>query len=124
MKTKHEPDRSVGRKAQEAGSPLQINPYLHVGCLVNRVPDRETASGAWERFRSAAERFLGHSPDWIGWVPADASVAESIEARSPVVLSHPKSAAAQAITTVARWGPIDYAKGTRPFFDGARNALR
>jgi flagellar biosynthesis protein FlhG len=101
-----------------------VNPYLQVGFLVNRVPDRETAAGAWERFRSAAERFLGHSPDWVGWVPADSAVSESIDARTPVILSHPQSPAARAIASVAEWGPIDYAKNTRPFFDRARNALR
>lgn len=102
----------------------RVNPYLQVGFVLNRSPSREVAAGAWERFKSASERFLGHSPDWVGWVPADPAVPESVEARTPVTLSHPASPAAEALATVADWGPIDYAKSARPFFERARDALR
>ena len=102
----------------------RVNPYLQVGFVVNRSPSREVAAAAWERFQSASERFLGHSPDWVGWVPADQAVPDSVEARLPVTLSHPGCPAAEAIVAVADWGPIDYAKSARPFFERARSALR
>ncbi len=101
-----------------------VNPYIRVGLVVNRTPTQEKADSAWERFRVASERFLGHSPEWVGWVPADPAVQRSVEARTPVTLLEPASPAARAISTVAEWGPIDHAKCARPFFDRARRALR
>jgi len=101
-----------------------VNPYLNVGLVMNRTPSREVAARAWERFKSASDRFLGHSPDFVGWVPIDPAVPESVEARLPVVLSSPESPAAKAFAGVADWGSIDYAKNAKPFFDRARGALR
>ena len=101
-----------------------VNPYIRVGLVINRVPSQEKAEAAWERFRGAAQRFLGHGPEWVGWVPADPAVARSIEVRVPVVLNEPEAQAARAITNISEWGPIEHAKGARPFFDRARGALR
>ncbi|MEW6073658.1 MAG: AAA family ATPase [Planctomycetota bacterium] len=101
-----------------------VNPYIRVGLVVNRTPTQEKAESAWERFRAASQRFLGHSPEWVGWVPADPAVPRSVEARVPVVLLEPASPAARALASVAEWGPIDHAKCERPFFDRARAALR
>jgi flagellar biosynthesis protein FlhG len=101
-----------------------VNPYIRVGLVVNRTPTREMADSAWERFRGASLRFLGHSPEWVGWIPADTAVARSVEARTPVSLLEPASEAARAIEVIADWGPIDHAKGARPFFERARAALR
>lgn len=102
----------------------RVNPYLQVGFVLNRSPSPEVAARAWERFKSASERFLGHSPDWVGWVPADPAVPDSVEARVPVALSCPESPAAQALATIADWGPIDHARSARSFFERARDALR
>ena len=101
-----------------------VNPYIRVGLVVNRVPDREGAQSAWDRFRNASQRFLGHQPELIGWVPTDPAVPRSVEARVPVSLLEPESSASRAIATVAEWGPIDHAKSARPFFERARSALR
>ncbi len=101
-----------------------VNPYIKVGLVVNRTPTQEKAESAWERFRAASHRFLGHSPEWVGWIPADPAVQRSVEARVPVLLLEPASPSARAMSTVAEWGPIDHAKCARPFFDRARSALR
>lgn len=101
-----------------------VNPYIRVGLVVNRVPTQEKAEAAWERFRGASQRFLGHAPEWVGWVPADPAVVRSIESRTPVVLMDPGCQAARAISNVSEWGPIDHAKSARPFFERARGALR
>lgn len=101
-----------------------VNPYIRVGMVVNRAPTLEHAESAWERFRAAAQRFLGHSPDWVGPVLADEAIQHSVEVRRPVALSVPASPAAQALARVAEWGPIDHAKSARSFFDRARTALR
>ena len=70
------------------------------------------------------QRFLGHSPEWIGWVPADEAVARSVEARRPVTLLDPAAPASRALAGVARWGPIDHARSARAFYERARAALK
>lgn len=101
-----------------------VNPDIRVGLVVNRVPDEHLALAAWDRFRAASQRFLGHQPEYIGWVPADPAVAQSVQQRLPVSLSFPESAAAHALGKVAAWGPIDHARTTSAFYDKARRALR
>jgi flagellar biosynthesis protein FlhG len=101
-----------------------VNPYIRVGLVVNRAPDEARAQSAWERFRSASQRFLGHAPELVGWVPYDPAVLRSVELRVPVALLEPESAAARAIEAVSRWAPIDEARAARAFFDRARAALR
>ncbi len=101
-----------------------VNPYIHVGLVINRAPSAEAAEGAWDRFKSAAQRFLGHTPEWIGWIPADMAVQRSVEARIPVTLKEPQSEAARSIQAVSEWEAIDRAHGARSFFESARSALR
>jgi len=100
------------------------NPYIRAGLVVNRAPDEGRALSAWERFQSASQRFLGHSPELVGWVPYDQAVLRSVENRVPVSLLEPDSPAARAIESVAFWAPIDQSRSARPFFDRARAALR
>ncbi len=101
-----------------------VNGGIRVGLVLNRVPDERLAEAAWERFRSASQRFLGRQPEYVGWVPADPAVSQSVQRRVPVTLSFPTSAAAQAIQRVASWGPLDHARTTSAFYDKARKALR
>jgi len=101
-----------------------VNPYIRTGLVVNRVPDEARALSAWERFQSASQRFLGHAPEFVGWVPYDVAVSRSIEARTPVGLSEPESAAARAFESISHWAPIDQARSARSFFERARAALR
>ncbi|HEX6881935.1 MAG TPA: AAA family ATPase [Planctomycetota bacterium] len=100
------------------------NPAIRVGLVLNRVPDEGRAQAAWERFQAASQRFLGHAPERVGWVPYDPAVLHSVEARVPVALLEPESPAARAIEGVSRWAPIDEARGTNAFFERARAALR
>ena len=101
-----------------------VNPSIRVGLVVNRAPDERLAMAAWERFRGAAQRFLGHAPELVGWVPADPAVPQGVQKRVPVVLSYPDSPASHAIGRVAQWGPIDHARTSTAFYDRARRALR
>jgi flagellar biosynthesis protein FlhG len=101
-----------------------VNPEIHVGMLVNRAPSPESAESAWERFQSAALKFLGHAPEWVGWVPADMAVQRSVEARIPVVLKEPGSEASRAMEALSAWGAIDEVRASRSFFESARSALR
>jgi len=101
-----------------------VNPNIRVGLVMNRVPREEAAKAAWERFRGAAQRFLGHAPEWIGWVPTDEAVARSVELRRPVTLLDPAAPASRALASVARWAPIDQARSARAFYERARMALK
>ena len=101
-----------------------VNPDIRVGLVMNRCASENEATSAWDRFRAASQRFLGHAPQYVGWVPADASVRRSIARREPVTRMDPSSPAAHAIEGVAQWAPIDYARTQRPFYSRARSALR
>jgi len=101
-----------------------VNPEVRVGLVVNRAPDERLAMDAWDRFRGASHKFLGHAPELIGWVPADPVISQAVQMRRPAVLSFPDSAAARAITKVAAWAPIDHARTSTPFYAKARRALR
>ncbi|MFT4647450.1 MAG: flagellar biosynthesis protein FlhG [Planctomycetota bacterium] len=103
---------------------MMVNKTLRVGLVVNRAPDERLAKAAWERFRAASQRFLGLQPEFIGWVPADPAVGHSVQARVPAVMSAPDSAAAKAISAIAKWTPIDHARTTSAFYERARKALR
>ncbi len=101
-----------------------VNRSIRVGLVVNRVPDKKLADAAWDSFRSVSERFLGHSPEFVGWVPTDPAVSSSVQRREPVVGSYPTSPAATSLAGVASWGPIDHARTTSAFYEKARKALR
>lgn len=101
-----------------------VNANIRVGLVVNRSPDEERAHSAWDRFRSASNQFLGHRPEFLGWVPADPAVVRSVEVRRPVVLNDPESQAARAITHVSGWGPISEPAPATGFYDRARRALK
>ena len=101
-----------------------VNPDIRVGLVMNRCASQHEATSAWDRFQSASQRFLGHSPQYVGWVPADASVRRSIAQRTPVTALDQSSPAAHAIEGVAQWGAIDHARTQRPFYSRARSALR
>ena len=101
-----------------------INGALRVGLVFNRVPDSASADSAWDRFRSACQRFLASSPELVAYVPADAQVLCSIEHREPVSTLAPDSPAARALTQVSNWPPLDFARTTTAFYERALKALR
>ncbi len=101
-----------------------VNRGIRVGLVVNRVPDETLAGAAWDSFRSVSQKFLGHSPEFVGWVPADPIVSTSVQRREPIVASYPESPAAQALQRVANWAPIDHARTSSAFYEKARKALR
>ncbi len=101
-----------------------VNESICVGLVVNRAPDSAAAQAAWERFQSVSNRFLMHSPEFIGWVPQDRSVYASVQRRVPVCLGTPDSLAAEALRKVAAWDQLDHARTPRSFYERARRALR
>jgi flagellar biosynthesis protein FlhG len=103
---------------------LAVNRFLRAGMVINRAPNPASAEAAWDRFRSAAHKFLGCAPELIGCVPADEAVGRSVELRSPVAVSAPRSEAALALGRVSRWPPLDLARTSSAFYERARRALR
>ncbi len=101
-----------------------VNPALRVGLVVNRAPDERIAMDAWERFRFASHKFLGHTPELIGWIPADLAIPQAVQMRKPAALSYPDCAAVKSMKRVADWPPIDHARSAQPFYERARRALR
>ncbi len=103
---------------------MMVNRGMRVGLVVNRAPDERLAMAGRDRFCTAAQRFLGCQPEFIGWVPVDPEVGQSVQRRVPVTLGAPNSAAAKAIGKIAEWTPIDHARTTSAFYDKARKSLR
>jgi flagellar biosynthesis protein FlhG len=101
-----------------------VNPTMRAGLVVNRALDLQAAEEARQRFDTVANRFLGHTPEYVGWVPQDDEVHRSVQQRRPVCLSAPDARSAQALGAVASWAPIDTARTSRPFYERARKALR
>jgi len=101
-----------------------VNPSICSGLVVNRAIDQAAAEEARQRFDTVATRFLGHTPEYIGWVPQDEAVLRSVQQRRPVCLSSPNADSARAIQALASWGPISSARTPRPFYERARKALR
>lgn len=67
------------------------------GLIVNRATDEPEACRTAERVQSVAHRFLGRAPEWLGWLPADASVVASVNAREPLIERSPTSPAGLAM---------------------------
>lgn len=103
---------------------VTVNPTVRVGVVINRASDEALALAAWERFRGAASRFLGQEPDYMGWVPDDPAITQSVQQRSPVTVSWPDSPAARSIQAIVGWEYLDLARGATPFYQRARRALR
>jgi flagellar biosynthesis protein FlhG len=103
---------------------LMVNAHIRVGVVINRAPDEASAFAAWDRFRSACQRFLQASPELIDWIPADEAVSKSIEHRIPVSKLLPDSQAALAIHRIAEWPALDLARTSSAFYERALRALR
>ena len=101
-----------------------VNPHIRSGLVLNRAPSEAQATAGWDRFRSASQRFLGHSPEYVGWIPMDEAVLQSVQERKPVSLTRPDSPAAVSLAAIAEWRPIDHARTSRAFYEKARKALR
>jgi flagellar biosynthesis protein FlhG len=101
-----------------------VNRDIRVGLVLNRCSQEAQVQPAWERFSGVSQRFLGHAPEFVGWVPADEAVSRSVQVRVPVAMNEPESPAARSLAGVASWGPLDHARTSRAFYDKARRALR
>ena len=69
--------------------------------LVNRVASAAEAGSVVKRLNTAAERFMSYEFDFIGYVPLDPLIQESIMKQKPHLILHPRAASARQIDEMA-----------------------
>jgi len=69
--------------------------------VVNRSRSEAQASAVAEKLLGVARRFLGLDLPYLGCIPEDPAVAESVARRRPVPVTHPDSPAAAALEKLA-----------------------
>jgi flagellar biosynthesis protein FlhG len=69
--------------------------------LINRATNKAEAAAAAARICDVSRRFLKLEPEWIGWLPEDRAVFESVNNRTPLITHSPNSPAAQALANLA-----------------------
>lgn len=69
--------------------------------VVNMVASEKEANLGFERIRAASEKFLGISPNFLGYVHHDKVVSESVRKQKPFFQVGPKSVAARDIMNIA-----------------------
>lgn len=74
---------------------------VDMGLVVNQVESGEQALKIGERLKQTAKMFLQTELDFLGCVPRDAAVPQSILKRQPLALSHASAPAARALGRLA-----------------------
>ena len=77
-------------------------PELDARIVVNRADDRGQAERTYASIRRASEHFLQYTPDWLGFIPQDRLVTETIRAQAPLLSRYPQSSAGKKIEQLAR----------------------
>lgn len=71
--------------------------------LINMVKDSEEAKVVYFTLSQAADRFLnGVVTEFIGFIPRDSKVPQSVIERKPVLINYPDSKAGKSITQLAK----------------------
>lgn len=77
----------------------QISPHI----IVNRAPDKSRAVTAFQKLFNVSKKHLreGMTPKFLGWLPQNWYVINSVTSRKPLVLRHPLSFATQSVEAMA-----------------------
>jgi len=75
-------------------------PQACVALVVNRARSQESGLETYQKVSHVARKFLGRELALAGIVPHDEMVERSVAQRVPVVIAHPDSPAARAITMI------------------------
>jgi len=107
----------------------QTRPGSRPLLMINRALDEPEAAAAATRICDVSLRFLQHEPEWIGWIPEDRAVFESVKNREPLIHHAPNSPAAIAFgnvaSTIQERVDTQHARGLgRRLAAGALSALR
>lgn len=60
-------------------------PHYPLGCVVNFADTEAEARSIADRFAQLTQRFLHHTPLYLGWVPFSAQVRQSVHRQQPAV---------------------------------------
>ena len=71
------------------------------GVIVNETVDAHEGQTVFKRFAAAVDRFLHVSIKYLGNIPTDRAVPESVRAQKPLVVEFPSSPASRAYAALA-----------------------
>lgn len=69
--------------------------------VVNQAASEREAAQVSGRIGAVAQRFLGFSPEALGFVPLDEAVRAAVRERMPLLVSKPEAPAARAVVSLA-----------------------
>lgn len=78
------------------------DPKAPIFLVANRVRTEQEGVAAAEKIRGVAKRFLGKEIGFLGCIPEDPAVGESVARKSPFVVTHPDRPAAAALAALAQ----------------------
>ena len=78
------------------------NPKMKLGILVNMVEDRHEGKRTYNNLKKVCENFLGFTPDYLGSARRDKHVVDAIRHQKPLLQRHPKAAAGEDMTEIAK----------------------
>lgn len=81
---------------------LRQNPPPAIRLIVNRANNDAAARRTAVGLISAAREFLSSDPEYLGWVPVDPIVEQSVRERAPFIEKYPGSLPARAVVALAR----------------------
>jgi flagellar biosynthesis protein FlhG len=70
--------------------------------LVNQVDTQSQAKALYERLSTVANKYLGVTLSYLGFVPLDPYLKRSVQEKRPLVSAYPRSPAAQAFLACAK----------------------
>jgi len=81
----------------------RMSEKVSVQIIVNRAPDKARADVAFQKISSVANKHLGDrvSFKYLGWIPQNWYVLNSVACRKPLVLRHPQSFATACFELMA-----------------------
>lgn len=72
-----------------------------ISVLVNRARSEREAIAAAEKIQSVSQRFLRKKIDFLGWIPDDPFVVDSVAKKRPFLLAYPEAPASRALAKIA-----------------------
>lgn len=77
-------------------------PGADVRIVVNIANDKDHARRTYAALTNACRNFLGIDPPFLGFVPRDEMVRDSIRHQTPILFRHPQAKASEAVKKIAR----------------------
>lgn len=69
--------------------------------LVNQAQDSEEAEEVHRQLSYVIDRFLGHRIGFLGSIPRDAKVSDSVRRQEPLLLTHPRTQSSRCFLRIA-----------------------